>query len=59
MLSILIPVYNFNIVELAREIHHQAVSSGVAFEILIVDDGSVLSCKEENRKVSQLEGCPV
>jgi len=54
MLSILIPVYNFNIVELVREIHHQAVSCGVAFEILIVDDGSFPACKEENSKVSQL-----
>jgi glycosyltransferase involved in cell wall biosynthesis len=53
MLSILIPVYNYNIVELAREIHHQAVSSRVAFEILIVDDGSVPAFKEENRIVIQ------
>jgi len=49
MLSILIPVYNFNIVKLAGEIHNQAVGSGVAFEILILDDGSGLSNKEENR----------
>lgn len=51
MLSILIPVYNFNIVELVREIHLQAAGSGKSFEILIVDDGSSLSCKEENRIV--------
>jgi Glycosyl transferase family 2 len=51
MLSILIPVFNFNIVELAREIHRQAVGSGFAFEILFLDDGSCLSCKEENRIV--------
>jgi GT2 family glycosyltransferase len=53
MLSILIPVYNFNIVELAREIHRQAVCSGIAFEILFADDGSCLSCKEENRFVDE------
>lgn len=51
MLSILIPVYNFNIVELAREIHLQAIGSRVSFEILIVDDGSGLSFREENRIV--------
>ena len=51
MLSILIPVYNFNIVELAREIHLQAVGSGVSFEIIILDDSSGLSFREKNRIV--------
>jgi glycosyltransferase involved in cell wall biosynthesis len=53
MLSILIPIYNFSIVELVREIHRQAIGSGVIFEILCVDDGSGLSYREENRIVSQ------
>jgi cellulose synthase/poly-beta-1,6-N-acetylglucosamine synthase-like glycosyltransferase len=49
MLSILIPIYNFNIVDLAREIQYQADRSGVKYEILLVDDDSDFSFKKENR----------
>ncbi len=40
MLSILIPVYNYNPARLIIELHRQAVSAGVAFEIILGDDAS-------------------
>lgn len=56
MLSILIPVYNFNCIVLVQELHHQCVKTKVAFEILILDDTSTLF-KEENRTLNELSHC--
>lgn len=56
MLSILIPVYNFNVVELVREIYRQVTISGVNFEILAIDDCSDTKYKEENRVISEWPG---
>ncbi|MBN1414446.1 MAG: glycosyltransferase [Bacteroidales bacterium] len=53
MLSILIPVYNFNVVELVRGIHRQAMQSGVNFEIIVMDDGSEIQFKEKNRIIKE------
>src|SRR4030042_2590249 len=55
MLSILIPVYNFNVVRLVGEVHHQALNSGAKFEIIVVDDGSDIHYKEQNRIISKLQ----
>lgn len=40
MLSILIPIYNYNVRELLTEIHRQAVETGIEFEIICFDDNS-------------------
>ena len=40
MLSILIPVYNYDITSLVGEIHKQATEAKIEFEILVYDDGS-------------------
>ncbi|MNK51995.1 Glycosyl transferase family 2 [compost metagenome] len=40
MLSILIPVYNYNILPLASELIKQCSSCGITFEILFLDDAS-------------------
>jgi glycosyltransferase involved in cell wall biosynthesis len=40
MLSILIPVYNYDISLLVEEIHLQATACKIAFEIIIIDDCS-------------------
>ncbi|RME04221.1 MAG: glycosyltransferase family 2 protein, partial [Bacteroidetes bacterium] len=40
MLSILIPIYNFNVVELVMELHRQATELDEPVEILAFDDGS-------------------
>lgn len=54
MLSILIPIYNFEITDLVEALRGQAERSGVDFEIICFDDGSVDSIKEKHRPLAQL-----
>lgn len=56
MLSILIPVYNFNCVVLVKELHRQCMELNQVFEILVLDDTSKLF-KEENRVLNELNHC--
>jgi len=56
MLSILIPVYNFNIVSLVTELHRQAIKAGIPFEIIILDDGSSALLRDQNMEVANLTG---
>src|SRR5690554_8211766 len=56
MLSILIPVYNFNCVALVEALHSQCTSEKIPFEILVLDDTSKL-LKEENRAINKLDHC--
>ena len=51
MLSILIPVFNFTIVELVEDLHQQAASAEIPFEIRCYDDGSESSIKQRNRTI--------
>lgn len=46
MLSICIGIYNWNVTRLVAELHRQACSLSVDFEILLIDDGSKLFCAE-------------
>ncbi len=54
MLSILIPIYNFDVRPFIRELHRQASVSGKPFEILCYDDGSEETCRNINREIGQL-----
>ncbi len=56
MLSILIPVYNYKIVSLVKELHRQAVELNIIFEILVMEDGSNLLV-EKNKEIDKLEHC--
>ena len=56
MLSILIPVYNYNVYPLVLELQKQCVDCGITFEILCQDDASNLF-KIENQRVNSLENC--
>jgi glycosyltransferase involved in cell wall biosynthesis len=56
MLSILIPVYNFNIVSLVTELHRQATKASVPFEIIVLDDCSSTLLRDQNKDVSNLPG---
>ncbi|NGY35938.1 glycosyltransferase family 2 protein [Flavobacterium sp. XN-5] len=40
MLSILIPIYNYNAFPLVKELHQQCLESKIKFEIICVDDAS-------------------
>ncbi|MBN2891246.1 MAG: glycosyltransferase [Bacteroidales bacterium] len=54
MLSLLIPIYNFDTSELVYELHAQALNANINFEILLVDDFST-ELKEKNSKLQNLK----
>jgi glycosyltransferase involved in cell wall biosynthesis len=56
MLSILIPVFNFNIVSLVTELHRQATEASIPFEIIVLDDCSSALLRDQNQDVAQLPG---
>ncbi|MBJ2125526.1 glycosyltransferase [Flavobacterium sp. IB48] len=56
MLSILIPIYNCNVLPLVSELVKQCTSCGIIFEILCFDDASSLFTIE-NQKIDQFQNC--
>lgn len=56
MLSILIPIYNYNVVELVTELHRQAEHLDIPVEILAFDDGSEGKWKALNRRLKDVPG---
>lgn len=56
MLSILIPVYNYNAFSLVEKLHNQAVELNITFEIICLDDASDLF-KTENQEINRLQNC--
>ncbi len=56
MLSILIPIYNYNVFPLVLELHKQCVDCGIPFEILGQDDVSN-QFLDENLKIISVENC--
>ena len=57
MLSILVPIYNYNVYPLVVELHKQCVDCGIAFEILCQDDASNSSLNAFNEKVNAISNC--
>lgn len=55
MLSVLIPVYNYDVRKLVRDIHVQAAREGVDFEILVKDDASAEPFRLMNRELKTLD----
>lgn len=55
MISILIPIYNFDIVNLVDELYSQAKDLNINFEIIVADDGSAEEFKIKNRNISKYE----
>jgi glycosyltransferase involved in cell wall biosynthesis len=56
MLSILIPVYNYNVVPLVLELHKQCLECEIDFEILVIDDGSN-QFLSENQEINSFKNC--
>lgn len=54
MLSILLPVYNFDIRKLVQDLHRQCTKEGIPFEILCYDDVSTESFRQINASVASL-----
>ncbi len=56
MLSILIPTYKYNVFPLAENLCGQCKSSGINFEIIVIDDGSD-GYREQNSRINNLDNC--
>jgi hypothetical protein len=56
MLSILIPVYNYDVLPLVSELVKQCNSCGIIFEIICLDDASQKFIIE-NQKINQFQNC--
>jgi glycosyltransferase involved in cell wall biosynthesis len=56
MLSILIPVYNYNVFPLVGELHKQCIDCEIEFEILCLDDASQYNYNE-NQNINTLKNC--
>lgn len=54
MLSILIPVYNYNVFTLVETLYNQAFKCNITFEIICLDDGSE-AFLSENQKINQFK----
>lgn len=57
MLSILIPVYNYNVSELVNVLHRQCIDSGIDFEILVREDFSESIYTVANKQINTLHHC--
>lgn len=53
MISILIPVYNYNIVPLVEELHKQLINSKTSYELLACDDGSDFKFSDNNKSINK------
>ena len=51
MLSICIPIYNYDVARLVRDLHLQAEATGYPFEILLMDDASEEEFREKNQAI--------
>jgi len=54
MISVLIPIYNFNVAKLVKDLHAQLTYANMEFEIILGDDASPK--KHGNDKLTNLQG---
>ena len=57
MLSVLVPIFNYNVYPLIKELHKQCTDCGIAFEILCQDDASNSNVNVINEQVNTLPYC--
>ncbi|MBD79581.1 MAG: glycosyl transferase [Crocinitomicaceae bacterium] len=55
MLSVLIPIYNFDVTKLVTELLQQCQQQDQNFEILCIDDGSLDEFKSKNQEVKKYD----
>lgn len=55
MISICIPIYEFDVTDLVNDLHEQGLAAQIKFEIRCYDDGSSEEIKALNRPISDLE----
>ena len=56
MLSVLIPIYNWEVTDLVNGLYEQLSDSGVAFEIIVADDASDKSYHQQNQSIASRQG---
>jgi glycosyltransferase involved in cell wall biosynthesis len=56
MLSVLIPVYNFDIRDLVTTLANQALKCKIPYEIVVIDDASADEFKHLNRTIAEISG---
>lgn len=56
MLSILIPIYNYDSFPLIKELHNQCIECQIDFEIICIDDAST-ECKSNSCLIALLTNC--
>lgn len=54
MLSVLIPVFQYDVRKLVNDLHQQCSDAGINFEIICMDDGSDTHFDQINRSITQL-----
>jgi glycosyltransferase involved in cell wall biosynthesis len=54
MLSVLIPVYNYDITALVAELHNQCSATNIPYEIIVCDDHSAAAFKAANESISDI-----
>ncbi|SHG09483.1 Glycosyl transferase family 2 [Flavobacterium micromati] len=57
MLSILITIYNYNLLPLVKELHRECLQLGIVFEILTQDDASNSLHNIKNIEINKLPHC--
>lgn len=56
MISILIPIYNYEVIDLAKDLLVSCHKANVSFEIIFVDDGSNVQYLIQNDPLNHMEG---
>lgn len=59
MISILIPIYNYNISTLAKIVHEQAIKTNIEFEIICFDDNSEKYKPENKSTINSLSNTKI
>ncbi len=54
MISVLIPIYNYDVVSLVNHLHDNGMRLQVPFEIIGIDDGSEVSYRDINQRIAHL-----
>lgn len=56
MISILIPIYNFDVTDLVQKLVNQCIKAKISFEIICFDDDSKAAIKIKNRPILNMMG---
>ncbi|MEL6925904.1 MAG: glycosyltransferase family 2 protein, partial [Bacteroidota bacterium] len=57
MISVCIPIYNFDVRPLVHTLHQQLLAAAVPFEIVLMDDASTQDFRQINAALESLQHC--